>query len=500
MLPTTSLNLVRAEAQAGSSSVPSEVLVHSSSLEDATPQLPLPATVTVSSELVEDLLIQLMLRLNPLRSSIGAQLDQQQLLMLCLHLSIVTLQTLKGVPGVSLDWSLPAPPCNIWKAAVLLQSSLMKIFGTSIQIKKQLVRKDPVLLNFIPHHVVNAVLTKAEFTDETAAPTLASDEESRLFSQFLPDSVKQEMFEQYGSWIRCTKVFSKAFLSVTDEIILEYQQGITKPCLSTGDVVWVNKKHLLADLYEEVKIAAGNSSIQQNSLALSPPSINLKPPQIDLQSVKPDLITDRVSVKESTIRSVLIGIFNCRKESFSKALLQKAFVNDMVEHIHLLLQKEAEQYSKNRVFLQNLKRLEDPKQEMKLSKELCRPLTIMLREALPNTVLTREALMEDVHAALLACNLIATEILNYLKPTVSFAKDTKCGDESPYNINIPVKRKDTETERELTQLELRLQEERARAREELFAESVSTAAAMPEEKTKNQWLSLLCKLAWWRKT
>lgn len=153
----------------------------------------------------------------------------------------------------------------------------------------------------------------------------------------------------------------------------------------------------------------------------------------------------------------------------------------------MLLKKETEKYSKNRIFLRNLKRLEDPKQEVKLSKELCCPLKVILREALPNTVLTREGLMED--AALLACYLIATEILNHLKPTVSFTKGTKCGDLSPYSVNIPIKREVTETERELTQLELHLQEERARAREELYAETVPVA--IPEEKPKNQLFSLL---------
>eukprot|EP00064_Thunnus_orientalis_P015715 superscaffoldBa00002967_g15772 len=495
---STSLNLVRAEAR---------VLVHSPSLKDATSQLPLPATVTVSSELVEDLLVQLMLRLNPLRSSIGAQLDQQQLLTLCLHLSAVTLETLKTVPGVSLDANLPPPPCNIWKVAVLLQSSLMKTFGTSIQVKKRLVKKDPALLNFIPQHIIKAVLTKAESAGETAAPTLASDEESRLFSQFLPESVKEEMFEQHGSWIRCTKVFSKAFPIITDEDMLEYQQRITKPRLSSRDVVWVDKKYFVADFYEEVKTAADNSSLLQKPLALNPPSIHLKPSQLYLQfmAVKPDLITDRVSVKEATIRSVLVDLFKCRNENFSKAQQQKAFVDDMVEHIHLLLQKEAEKYSKNRVFLQNLKYLEDPKQEVKLSQELWHPLKVRLGEALPNTRLTREGLMEDVEAALVACSLIATKILNHLKPTVSFAAGTKPGDETPYSINIPIKRDERQTKRELTQLELRLQEEKAQAREEVFSAEIVTVpvvATEPKEKTKkkNKLFSLLCKLAWWRKT
>lgn len=79
----------------------------------------------------------------------------------------------------------------------------------------------------------------------------------------------------------CTKVFRKAFPSLIDENLLEYQRGITEPCLSTADVVWVSKKCFEADSYREVKTAADNSSLQQNS-----PVHNLKPPQTDLQSVK----------------------------------------------------------------------------------------------------------------------------------------------------------------------------------------------------------------------
>lgn len=198
---SASFKLERAEAQTCTSTEPSQV--HSSSLKDNISQLPLPATATVSSDLVEDLAVQLMLRLNPLRSSIGAHLDQQQLLRLCLRISAITLETMRKVPGVSVDENLPAPPCNTWKAAVLLQSSLMKRFGTSIQVRKQLLRKDPALLGIVPHYIIKAVLAthKAQSADESTPTQTPSDEESLLFSQFLPESAKEEMFEQHGSWI-----------------------------------------------------------------------------------------------------------------------------------------------------------------------------------------------------------------------------------------------------------------------------------------------------------
>ncbi|KAI3358465.1 hypothetical protein L3Q82_014889, partial [Scortum barcoo] len=106
----------------------------------------------------------------------------------------------------------------------------------------------------------------------------------------------------------------------------------------------------------------------------------------------------------------------------------------------------------------------NPKQELKLSREVCWPLKDTLYEALPNTWLSREGLMEDVQIALLACSLIAAEIINCLKPTVRFAANTKPGDETPYSLNIPIPREEKEAERELTQLELHLQEQRAQER------------------------------------
>lgn len=99
----------------------------------------------------------------------------------------------------------------------------------------------------------------------------------------------------------------------------------------------------------------------------------------------------------------------------------------------MLLQKEAEKYSKNSVFLQNLKCLQDQKREVKLNQELYHPLKVALVEVLPNTMLTREPLIEDVQAALVACNLIPHR--SYCELYVG----TKPGDETPYSINIPIK-------------------------------------------------------------
>ncbi|KAI3366022.1 hypothetical protein L3Q82_009851, partial [Scortum barcoo] len=520
-----SSDLERAEALTSTNTEPSQEMVHSSSLNGDISQLP--ATVIISSELVEDLLVQLMLRLNPLRSFIGSHLDQQQLLALCLHMSAATLETLRKVPGVSVDGNLPPPPCNTWKAAVLLQSSLMKRFGTSIQVRKQLVRKEPELLSFIPHHIIEAVLTtyKAESAVEPAPCQTPGDEE--LFSQFLPESVMEDMFEQHGSWIRHTKIFQRAFPRLTDQEVLEYQQRISEPRLSNRDVVWVDKKYFVADFYEE-KTETDYSSLLRNLPTydsgdhglLSTPKESPKAPQLclfqlmagDCPAVGTDLLTDKALVKKSTIRCVLVELFKCRDRT---SQTEGTSTNHSTRRTWPLKttwwsiscslvackrrQRKAKKYGKNRVFLQKLKRLEDPKQELKLSREVCWPLKDKLYKALPNTWLSREGLMEDVQIALLACSLIAAEIINCLKPTVRFAANTKPGDETPYSLNIPIPREGKEAERDLTKLELRLQEQRARAREEVFSAEIVIEPQEPTKK-KNKFFSWLSKLVRRRRT
>ncbi len=56
---------------------------------------------------------------------------------------------------------------------------------------------------------------------------------------------------------------------------------------------------------------------------------------------------------------------------------------------------------------------------MKLSQEVGLSLKVTLGEALPNTWLLREGLMEDITSPLVACGLIAVGVINHLVPTVS---------------------------------------------------------------------------------
>ncbi|KAI3356722.1 hypothetical protein L3Q82_003400 [Scortum barcoo] len=68
----------------------------------------------------------------------------------------------------------------------------------------------------------SVALPQAESAVEPTPCQRPGDEE--LFSQFLTESVMEDMFEQHGSWIRHTKIFQRAFPRLTDQEVLEYQQ------------------------------------------------------------------------------------------------------------------------------------------------------------------------------------------------------------------------------------------------------------------------------------
>ncbi|XP_034538334.1 uncharacterized protein LOC117811942 [Notolabrus celidotus] len=432
-------NMQRAEAQTADS-------FKASPVEDVS-SISVPAVVTVSPDLVEDLLVQLLLKLFPLESYTSAHLDQQELLTHCLHLSATTLETLRKDPGVSVDEDLPPPSCEVWRAVALLVCSVMERFGTTNRIRKLVLNKDPELLRFIPDQIIKTVLQiyKDQSEDVWIPPQIPFDEDGLLFSQFLPENIKEEMLEQYGPWIRRMKVFQRAFPKTCDS--------------------------------EEQQSDDGAQNIQLPELSVDQLMTD------DDQTAEQNLQTNRAVVEKSTIKQVLLKLFKPPNFCTPRSQRSQDFDDEMVEHIHMLLQKEAKKYGKNRIFLKHLNRLKDPKEEVKISRILHRPIKARLREVLPNTRLKREDLMEDAQAALSACSLISSEIMNYLKPSVSFAPDTKPGDETPYSLNIPIKRESTEPGRELTQLELHAQEQQAGTREKVKT----------EETKRNRIISWFCK-------
>ena len=75
---------------------------------------------------------------------------------------------------------------------------------------------------------------------------------------------------------------------------------------------------------------------------------------------------ETVLIQQSTAELVVEELFRGQDQTFcqSQASKYQAFENELVEHVHLLLEKEAKTYRNNRVFKQTLERLMDPVQEV----------------------------------------------------------------------------------------------------------------------------------------
>lgn len=68
-------------------------------------------------------------------------------------------------------------------------------------------------------------------------------------------------------------------------------------------------------------------------------------------------------------------------------------------------------------------------EQVQLGLKLRRVIQERLKEALPDVRLTRERLMEEPENARLVYTLIATEVLEHLKPSERCAQDFKVGEE-----------------------------------------------------------------------
>lgn len=178
---------------------------------------------------------------------------------------------------------------------------------------------------------------------------------------------------------------------------------------------------------------------------------------------------------EAPERTVQMVLGELLKYQESVNYEQFAFEAELAEHVHFLFQKKAIKYRNNQVFLRTLEQLSNPMYRFQLAQELSSPLKEALNQTLPHVLLSRAGLMEDAQIALFACNFIATELFNHLKSRVKFAEGSKSGDDTPYSVNIPVKREQEETDRLLTTLELRLQKERKESREEFWKVSFPRA-------------------------
>ncbi|CAL8268341.1 unnamed protein product [Boreogadus saida] len=127
--------------------------------------LPPGSMLTVSSDLVDDLMVKLVLRLLPLNGEGYRPLNQQTLLTTSLKMSCFILATLRNMPGITVDTSLPCPCWDIRRLAMLVHCGLTKSLGTSLQGPNVLV---PILWE-----VVEALLARyhSDRPEESSIPT-----------------------------------------------------------------------------------------------------------------------------------------------------------------------------------------------------------------------------------------------------------------------------------------------------------------------------------------
>ncbi|KAJ3598924.1 hypothetical protein NHX12_032887 [Muraenolepis orangiensis] len=98
-----------------------------------------------------------------------------------------------------------------------------------LKVMMLMAPRDPQLLCYILGQVAEAVLAMEKHAME-----------ERLFSQRLPEPFREKMFQEFGTWIVHTKLFCKAFPSMSYKSIAAYHAKVTQPCLSTRDTAWMN--------------------------------------------------------------------------------------------------------------------------------------------------------------------------------------------------------------------------------------------------------------------
>ncbi|XP_034150117.1 uncharacterized protein LOC105012216 isoform X2 [Esox lucius] len=193
------------------------------------------------------------------------------------------------------------------------------------------------------------------------------------------------------------------------------------------------------------------------------------------QAVRDQALREAERNKPKIIIVPLVLVWNV----FNYAFLTTRYVpydsglcNDMVDHIHIKIQKEALKYKDHRVFKSTLKNLEeDPLMMSTFVLNCCQSFVIKYWNIVQDHIRSKEQLHPD-KLSLLVCDLMVGEIMTHLRPTLTFSKDTKDGDNRPYCINVPVKR-DTSSpdDADKTKLELRIEKARADQMKELLVPS-----------------------------
>ena len=90
--------------------------------------------------------------------------------------------------------------------------------------------------------------------------------ETRLFRQRLPETGRDPIFQEFGTWIRHTKIYHKALPEMSDDVIADYRHTVIQRCSSY--TTWVNGKYFVGDDYEEVTSSMDNVSLASNAFVV----------------------------------------------------------------------------------------------------------------------------------------------------------------------------------------------------------------------------------------
>ncbi|CAL8301773.1 unnamed protein product [Arctogadus glacialis] len=177
--------------------------------------LPPGSMLTVSSDLVDDLMVKLVLRLQPLNGEGYRPLNQQTLQTTTLKMSCFILATLRNMPGITVDTSLPCPGWDIRRLAMLVHCGLTKSLGTSLQGPNVLVSilwggvgevfRDPTSIGVIS--------SSYSWAASLGFPRVMQEEqemEEELLSQRLPEHFREQLYGTFGTWVQHGKLFGRA--------------------------------------------------------------------------------------------------------------------------------------------------------------------------------------------------------------------------------------------------------------------------------------------------
>ncbi|XP_030224876.1 uncharacterized protein LOC115552718 [Gadus morhua] len=411
--------------------------------------LPPGSMLTVSSDLVDDLMVKLVLRLQPLNGEGYRPLNQQTLLTTTLKMSCFILARLRNMPGITVDTSLPCPCWDIRRLAMLVHCGLTKSLGSSLQVglvadecmvEEHWLRASSLLSLLKGHNVLVSILWEVveallaryhsdrpeESSIPTQVPRVMQEEqemEEELLSQRLPEQLREQLYGTFGTWVQHGKLFGRALppMSTAEQDLRGGDVAVLSNTLA-DDPVALNPSLDAPQKEQPDSHSRCDPSVMENS-SCGPVTGDPLPPAAQPENGESNSVstTDPVVIQRSTVGFIVAQLFRGRDEMSSPSHIDRyrAFQNLVVREVHLLLQEEATMNQDNPGFERTLERLKDPVQEEKLGLQLRWVLEDRLKEALPGVCLSRDGLMKDPPNTLLACSLIATVVLDHLKTSVS---------------------------------------------------------------------------------